>query len=76
MANVARVDMILLQVLMSFLVGNDFIPHLPNLHIANGALPILYKIYIEILPSFDGSYIVICLHLNKITLINLITISR
>lgn len=45
---------VLLQVLMGFLVGNDFIPHLPNLHIANGALPILYKAYTEVLPSLDG----------------------
>ncbi|XP_050302110.1 5'-3' exoribonuclease 1 [Anthonomus grandis grandis] len=41
-------------VLMGFLVGNDFIPHLPNLHIANGALPILYKAYMEVLPTLDG----------------------
>ncbi|KAG5876457.1 hypothetical protein JTB14_032690 [Gonioctena quinquepunctata] len=41
-------------VLMGFLVGNDFIPHLPNLHIANGALPILYKAYMDILPSLNG----------------------
>ncbi|XP_012251889.2 5'-3' exoribonuclease 1 isoform X2 [Athalia rosae] len=41
-------------VLMGFLVGNDFIPHLPNLHIANGALPILYLAYLEVLPTLDG----------------------
>ncbi|XP_070510791.1 5'-3' exoribonuclease 1 isoform X2 [Cardiocondyla obscurior] len=41
-------------VLMGFLVGNDFIPHLPNLHIANGALPILYRAYKEVLPTLDG----------------------
>ncbi|XP_012226430.1 5'-3' exoribonuclease 1 [Linepithema humile] len=41
-------------VLMGFLVGNDFIPHLPNLHIANGALPILYRAYMEVLPTLDG----------------------
>ncbi|XP_074029903.1 5'-3' exoribonuclease pacman isoform X2 [Leptinotarsa decemlineata] len=41
-------------VLMGFLVGNDFIPHLPNLHIANGALPVLYKAYMDILPSLNG----------------------
>ncbi|CAG9814067.1 unnamed protein product [Phaedon cochleariae] len=41
-------------VLMGFLVGNDFIPHLPNLHITNGALPILYKAYMDILPTLDG----------------------
>ncbi|KAG8224751.1 hypothetical protein J437_LFUL005320 [Ladona fulva] len=41
-------------VLMGFLVGNDFIPHLPGLHIANGALPILHKAYMDILPSLGG----------------------
>lgn len=39
---------------MGFLVGNDFIPHLPNLHIAKGALPILYQSYIKTLPSLGG----------------------
>ena len=28
---------------MGFLVGNDFIPHLPHFHINKGALPMLYK---------------------------------
>lgn len=41
-------------VLMCFLVGNDFIPHLPNLHIAHNALPILYKAYIDVLPTLKG----------------------
>ncbi|XP_016845549.1 5'-3' exoribonuclease 1 isoform X1 [Nasonia vitripennis] len=41
-------------VLMGFLVGNDFIPHLPNLHIENGALPLLYNAYMDVLPTLDG----------------------
>ncbi|GJQ70278.1 putative 5'-3' exoribonuclease [Trypoxylus dichotomus] len=41
-------------VLMGFLVGNDFIPNLPYLHIVNGSLPILYQTYIKVLPTFDG----------------------
>lgn len=41
-------------ILMGFLVGNDFIPHLPNIHIASGALPMLYKVYMEVLPKLDG----------------------
>lgn len=41
-------------VLMGFLVGNDFIPNLPNMHIANGALPILYKTYMKVLPTLGG----------------------
>ncbi|XP_019724925.1 5'-3' exoribonuclease 1 isoform X2 [Hippocampus comes] len=41
-------------ILMSFLVGNDFIPHLPHLHINHDALPLLYKTYINVLPGLDG----------------------
>ncbi|KAL4221730.1 5'-3' exoribonuclease 1 [Mactra antiquata] len=41
-------------VLMGFLVGNDFIPHLPNLHINHDALPLLWQTYIETLPSCGG----------------------
>ncbi|XP_026751467.1 5'-3' exoribonuclease 1 isoform X2 [Galleria mellonella] len=41
-------------VLMGFLVGNDFIPHLPHMHISNDALPLLYKTYMTVLPTLDG----------------------
>ncbi|KAL8571175.1 hypothetical protein ACOMHN_010636 [Nucella lapillus] len=41
-------------ILMGFLVGNDFIPHLPHLHIHHDALPLLWKTYMEVLPSLDG----------------------
>ncbi|CAH0626780.1 unnamed protein product [Chrysodeixis includens] len=41
-------------VLMGFLVGNDFIPNLPNMHINNDALPVLYKTYMTVLPMLDG----------------------
>lgn len=41
-------------VLMGFLVGNDFIPNIPNLHINSNALPMLYETYIRTLPSLDG----------------------
>ncbi|XP_041847708.1 5'-3' exoribonuclease 1 isoform X2 [Melanotaenia boesemani] len=41
-------------ILMGFLVGNDFIPHLPHLHINHDALPLLYKTYISALPSLGG----------------------
>ncbi|XP_056248089.1 5'-3' exoribonuclease 1 [Seriola aureovittata] len=41
-------------ILMGFLVGNDFIPHLPHLHINHDALPLLYKTYISVLPSVGG----------------------
>lgn len=41
-------------IFMCFMVGNDFIPHLPNLHINSDALPTLYKAYCQILPELDG----------------------
>jgi len=41
-------------VLMGFLVGNDFIPHLPHMHINKGALPELYETYKAVLPHLGG----------------------
>ncbi|KFB52046.1 AGAP004430-PA-like protein [Anopheles sinensis] len=41
-------------VLLVYLVGNDFIPHLPHLHINENALPTLYKAYMDVLPQLDG----------------------
>ncbi|KAJ8673539.1 hypothetical protein QAD02_004801 [Eretmocerus hayati] len=41
-------------VLIEFLVGNDFIPQLPDFLIVNGALPLIYKTYIQVLPQLDG----------------------
>ena len=35
-------------ILLSFLVGNDFIPHLPDYHIHAGSLPILWSTYKEV----------------------------
>lgn len=50
-------------ILMGFLVGNDFIPHLPHLHINHDALPLLYGTYISVLPELGG-YINESGHLN------------
>ncbi|XP_015791407.2 LOW QUALITY PROTEIN: 5'-3' exoribonuclease 1-like [Tetranychus urticae] len=41
-------------VLMGFLCGNDFIPHLPHFHIGKNALTTLYKVYMDVLPSCNG----------------------
>ncbi|KAI1918000.1 exonuclease II Exo2 [Ophidiomyces ophidiicola] len=41
-------------ILMAFFVGNDFLPNLPNLHINEGALAWMFKIYKEVLPKLDG----------------------
>lgn len=44
-------------VMLGFLVGNDFIPHLPHMHINEDALPYLYSVYSEILPKLGGTSI-------------------
>jgi 5'-3' exoribonuclease 1 len=41
-------------ILLGFLVGNDFLPNLPNLHINKGALMELYDLYKAVLPSLGG----------------------
>ncbi|EER27657.1 hypothetical protein D8B26_006248 [Coccidioides posadasii str. Silveira] len=41
-------------ILMAFFVGNDFLPNLPNLHINEGALAWMFKVYKEVLPKLDG----------------------
>jgi len=41
-------------ILMAFFVGNDFLPNLPNLHINEGALSLMFKIYKEVLPKAGG----------------------
>jgi 5'-3' exoribonuclease 1 len=38
-------------ILMGVFVGNDFLPHLPDLHINEGALERIWTIYKEILPE-------------------------
>ena len=41
-------------VFLCFLVGNDFLPHLPSLQIRDGALDAIIAIYRSILPSLEG----------------------
>lgn len=41
-------------ILMAFFVGNDFLPNLPYLHINEGALATMFRIYKEILPKTEG----------------------
>ena len=41
-------------VFLCFLVGNDFLPHLPSLKIREGALDALIVIYKNLLPALDG----------------------
>lgn len=41
-------------ILMGIFVGNDFLPHLPDLHINEGALERIWTIYKNILPTAGG----------------------
>lgn len=41
-------------ILLNIFVGNDFLPHLPGLHINDGALGRLFEIYKQILPHAGG----------------------
>lgn len=41
-------------VLLCFLIGNDFLPNLPNFHITTNILPILYDVYKRSLLKLDG----------------------
>lgn len=49
---------------MTFLLGNDFIPKLPDFYINTNAFPILYKVYKEVLPTLED-------YLNKNGQLNL-----
>lgn len=46
-------------VLLLYLVGNDFIPHLPNLHIDKGGLPMLFVAYKKLLEA-EGACVWAC----------------
>lgn len=41
-------------ILMAFFVGNDFLPNLPRIHINEGALAMMFRIYKKVLPKCDG----------------------
>lgn len=41
-------------ILLNIFVGNDFLPHLPGLHIHEGALGRLFQIYKRVLPKAGG----------------------
>ena len=41
-------------VFLSFLVGNDFIPHLPGLHINKEGLPIIHQVYKDVFHKMNG----------------------
>lgn len=41
-------------ILLHLFVGNDFLPHLPGLHINEGAIEMLFRIYQKVLPQAGG----------------------
>ncbi|CAG8440611.1 11936_t:CDS:10 [Diversispora eburnea] len=41
-------------ILLALFVGNDFIPHLPSLHIAEGALGLMFRVYKKTLQQAGG----------------------
>lgn len=41
-------------ILLAFFIGNDFLPNLPGLHINEGALALMFKLYKEVLPKAGG----------------------
>ncbi|GET01384.1 exonuclease Kem1, putative [Rhizophagus clarus] len=41
-------------ILLALFIGNDFLPHLPNLHIAEGALGLMFQVYKKVLPDAGG----------------------
>lgn len=41
-------------ILLAVFVGNDFLPHLPDLHIHDNGLERLFDVYKKVLPSLDG----------------------
>ncbi|KAG4306196.1 hypothetical protein PORY_000184 [Pneumocystis oryctolagi] len=51
-------------ILLAFFVGNDFLPHLPKLHINEGALALVFKIYKKVIPKAGG-------YINNAGVINL-----
>ena len=59
-------------VFMTFLVGNDFLPHLPSLDIAEGAFDRLFSIYRAQVRYYLLSFFTICPHSRLLPLVLLL----
>lgn len=51
-------------ILICFLIGNDFIPHIPHFHIHKNALPKIFEVFQATLTKLDG-------HMNEKGMLNL-----
>lgn len=50
-------------ILLAVFVGNDFLPHLPDLHIHENGLERLFEVYKRVLPQLGAVYPVLaCYH--------------
>jgi hypothetical protein len=59
-------------VFICILVGNDFLPHIPNLTIENGGLSLLLSAYEKLLPELGGYITDGCkIHIRRYVIVNL-----
>ncbi|CAI5739140.1 unnamed protein product [Hyaloperonospora brassicae] len=56
-------------ILLTFLLGNDFIPHSPTLEISEDAIPLLLKVYRKLLETHEGSYLTLNGNLTNVKLL-------
>lgn len=52
--------MLVVVITCSFFVGNDFLPNLPGLDIAEGALEMIFKTYKDLMPKLGGYCGMLC----------------
>ena len=43
-------------IVLAVFIGNDFLPHLPDLHIHDNGLERLFEVYMKVLPSLGNSF--------------------
>jgi 5'-3' exoribonuclease 1 len=43
-------------IVLAVFIGNDFLPHLPDLHIHDNGLEQLFEVYMKVLPSLGKAF--------------------